>query len=452
MKTKKQVEVKRKGWLGTISDLLFPESARYTADTSAWTGIASVASQIRNGLQARNYEFDQVRHEVTGEQRGAIWLVGRNRQALQHLFAALLQQSITADSTSVAETITDNPHLAGLFTLFTLPNAQADSESGVSSTLGWQEEQDDSWRTAKVLNEAADSDCVLYVCAGDMGWRNVDSQWSARLRNQGATLIPVLVAQDEAAMQPQVEAIRLRLGLRPFVIATAETVHQAQPTQLSALPSQLLQHILLLCPRLAIPLAQEIPALRPQIVRRVVRQGALLTALLGAEPVPLLDLPFQVAVSWKMALQIATIYGRPGLDYRSREMMGTLASNLLARLLCQQTLKLTPFIGWVLSALVSGSSAWLLGRALVRIYEEGHLIELSPDFLQNVTARWQVFCHTSLARLRKLSHPARNDVHSDVLPDLDEATAIPIEWDTANPPWVEEVPPTDQGEEKGVVE
>ena len=109
----------------------------------------------------------------------------------------------------------------------------------------------------------------------------------------------------------------------------------------------LVERILAQRPKLGIPLAQEIPGCRPLIAQRAIRSGVLMTTLLGAQPIPLLDLPLQVALNWKLALQLAAIYGRPGLDHRSREMVGTVLWNLALRYVIQQVLKLAPVLGWV---------------------------------------------------------------------------------------------------------
>jgi uncharacterized protein (DUF697 family) len=127
----------------------------------------------------------------------------------------------------------------------------------------------------------------------------------------------------------------------------------------------LVQRIVALRPRVAVALAQDIAWCRPILARRIIRTGALFTALLSAQPVPLLDLPFQVVLQWKVALQLAAIYGRPGLDYRSREMVGTIVWNLLIRFVMQQAVRLAPVVGWLLSALIGGVSTALLGHALI---------------------------------------------------------------------------------------
>jgi uncharacterized protein (DUF697 family) len=154
----------------------------------------------------------------------------------------------------------------------------------------------------------------------------------------------------------------------------------------------LVERALALRPRLAIPLAQEVPCCRRLIARRMIRSAALLTALVGVEPIPLLDVPVQVALNWKVALQLAAIHGRPGLDYRSREMVGTVALNLGLRYLIQQGAKLVPVLGWLVSAGLSGLGTWLLGNALLRYYEG----EPIADFGLRITdwrearSKWQM--------------------------------------------------------------
>ncbi|MEJ5199956.1 MAG: DUF697 domain-containing protein, partial [Anaerolineae bacterium] len=140
------------------------------------------------------------------------------------------------------------------------------------------------------------------------------------------------------------------------------------------------------CSRLAVPLAQEIPACRPLVAGRVIRSCALSAALLGAEPIPLLDLPLQVAVNWRMALQLAAIYGRGPLDYRSREMIGTVVWNLGLRRLIQQVCKLVPVLGWAASAGLSGSATWLLGNGLRRYFEDEERWHEAPAALKTAMA------------------------------------------------------------------
>ncbi len=179
-------------------------------------------------------------------------------------------------------------------------------------------------------------------------------------------------------------------------------LHTGSGDELPADVITLVERILAQRPKLGIPLAQEIPGCRPLIARRAIRSGVLMTTLLGAQPIPLLDLPLQVALNWKLALQLAAIYGRPGLDHRSREMVGTVLWNLALRYVIQQVLKLAPVIGWVASAALSGAGTWVLGNTLVRYYQvEGRpgvrnarnsraRCQGSGDREQVADARWQM--------------------------------------------------------------
>jgi uncharacterized protein (DUF697 family) len=136
----------------------------------------------------------------------------------------------------------------------------------------------------------------------------------------------------------------------------------------------LVDALLGLRPRLGVTLAQEIPCCRTQIAQRVIRQGALMTALVGAEPIPLLDLPLQVALNWKVALQLAAIYDQRSLDYASKEMAGTVALNVGLRYTAQQAAKLVPVVGWLVSAALSGSGTLILGNALLHRFQGDSLL------------------------------------------------------------------------------
>jgi|GEM_PF-1943877 len=189
-------------------------------------------------------------------------------------------------------------------------------------------------------------------------------------------------AQESARPRPWPAGerpVRVRLG------PDADEEGEA-PADVLALVARILER----CSRLAIPLAQEIPPCRPMIADRVIRHAALTAALLGAEPIPLLDLPLQVAVHWRMALQLAAIAGHGTLDYRSREMIGTVAWNLGLRRLIQQVLKLVPVLGWAASAGLSGLATWLLGNGLWRYFEgEEQLPSRLHAWRAAMRVRWQ---------------------------------------------------------------
>lgn len=99
--------------------------------------------------------------------------------------------------------------------------------------------------------------------------------------------------------------------------------------------------------------------------------------MVGIEPIPIIDLPLQVALQWKVILQIAAIYGRPGLDVRSKEMASTIGLSVARSMVTQQLVKLVPVVGWLLSGLSSGLSTWPIGHAFLRYYERDHIVDFT---------------------------------------------------------------------------
>lgn len=232
----------------------------------------------------------------------------------------------------------------------------------------------------RIEQEAVDADLIVFLFAGSAGWTDADARLYGRLRALSVPILPVAMFATAERSSEDSQAFLRRLrqwtGVEPTVLEMADwgATGDAQAAMDAGL-RRLVDNMLALRPRLAVPLAQEVPFYRRAIATRIIRTGALMTGLLGAEPIPLLDLPLQVAVQWKVAMQLAAIYGRPGLDVRSREMVGTVGLNLTVRYVAQQLAKIVPGVGFLLSAALSGLSTVLLGRALLRVYEHDRLVD-----------------------------------------------------------------------------
>lgn len=323
-------------------------------------------TSLWQGLSGRSLEMAEVQEEVAAEQQGRIAIIGRNSDVNQWLLSRLRQQACVLGDGQVCR--------EGFFTLAHLPSPV---ESPHSDDGNWDWDcLRNEWAADDLVADLSDTDLMMYLFRQADGWQAADSQWYARLRATGTPLLPVLVARPSSE-PPQdepgalVDSLRLKLGTRPVLVWEGP---EGQTEGATALPKDLatlVDRILTLRPRLAVPLAQEIPPVRDKIARRVIRTGVIMTSLLGAEPIPLLDLPLHVAFQWRVALQLAAIYGRPGLDCRSREMVGTIGVSLAARHIAQQGVKLVPWVGWLLSAGLSGLSTWMLGNGLRRYYEGG---------------------------------------------------------------------------------
>lgn len=347
---------------------------------------------------SRSPEMLNVEDEVAGEGQGRLVVYSQDGTLCSVLLARLRQQSIMP--------LTEIIGREGFFTLVQLA---CDPVSAVPATNGKglaeesiDDDSGDRWRSpfeaADLLAETGPgADLLLYLFPAQQGWSAEDERWYARLRALSAPVLPVMMLTESGASSARATAekqldpdalldvLHRRLGVRPAAVVCAAPVgdETTPPTQPPADLLNLVERMLALRPRLAIALAQEVPCCRRLIATRVIRSGALVTALVGSEPIPLLDLPLHVAMHWKVALQLAAIYGRPGLDYRSREMAGAVTLNLVVRHIAQQGLKLLPLFGWLLSGALSALSTYLLGHALLRYYEEERFLPPLPPNWRN---------------------------------------------------------------------
>lgn len=364
-------------------------------------------NSVWRGLNGRSLEIAEVQEEVAAETRGQVLLIGADDEANRRLLARLRSQPAIPPSGPV--------YREGFFSLVTLPTEQP---------AAWPGLEGEAWpASGEIMGLVSEADVLVYVYTRAQGWRAGDARWYARLRATGAPLVLVEGELSESHLD-MAEApsdatsggaarqrATLPAGERPVAVCLAA---DSGVCETPADVVTLVDRILAQRQRLAIPLAQEIPGCRPMITGRAIRSGMLMAALLGAEPIPLLDLPLQVALYWKLALQVAAIHGHPGLDYRSREMLGTVAWNLGLRYLIQQALKLAPVLGWAASAGLSGLGAWVFGNALWRYYRDDGRWPAAAERLQTVqcglrrqAAGWRAALRRGAARVS-----SRTWVHS----------------------------------------
>ena len=342
---------------------------------------------LLRSLNGRNPDLLDAAEEVAAEQRVQIVLVSREAHLPPALLSWLRQAPVTPTAgRSVQQGIWQLVSLQTTAPACGAPD-QIDAAFGdAPETFADAAGEDTDDPAGEVLSRlSGDADILLYLVAHRAGWGAEDTAWVARLRTLGAPILPVVVTMPDAPPRATGDApppdeltarVQRQAGVKPSWIHLQETTgdgdgndaHGAE-RQPPADSAALVQRIVALRPRVAVALAQDIAWCRPLLARRIIRTGALFTALLSAQPVPLLDLPFQVVLQWKVALQLAAIYGRPGLDYRSREMVGTIVWNLLIRFVMQQAVRLAPVVGGLLSALIGGVSTALLGHALITLYE-----------------------------------------------------------------------------------
>jgi uncharacterized protein (DUF697 family) len=242
----------------------------------------------------------------------------------------------------------------------------------------------------------------------------------SRLRAVGTPILVAVLVPEESAESDLAEGchrLQQQMGMPPVVIRPPVALFHQGLVGWVPQPhpdvTRLMSRMLALCPRLALPLAQEIPLCRQTIAQRTIRTSSLLAAALAAHPIPLLELPMLFGVQWKLAGQIATIYGRPGLDFRSREAFAVLGLHFWIRLMLPQAAKFVPLVGWLLSAAVSGASTWAFGQALVRHYEQGRLLD------------WHSLRQTCASTLRQVHAPLAGTLSSRL---RTTASRLPRGW------------------------
>ncbi|MCP4426035.1 MAG: DUF697 domain-containing protein, partial [Chloroflexi bacterium] len=188
------------------------------------------------------------------------------------------------------------------------------------------------------------------------------------LRATGRPLLALLnkcdLIADVAAVVSEASQ-KLGMPLIPISAQTGENVEgRLLPAMLDAVP------------RLAVPLGRELHSLRRHAARRVIRQSALLSGVVGAQPVPLLDLPFQVMIQVGVVMRVGAAYGYVPTGSLNREVVGTIIGTLGIRYLSLAVVKLIPFVGWAVAGFLSGTMTFLFGEAAIRYYEAGATIPL----------------------------------------------------------------------------
>ena len=197
--------------------------------------------------------------------------------------------------------------------------------------------------------------------------RLAEYHWFCRVRSLGRPLIVALNKADLLGSEAAevLSELERRLASRVLLLSAREG---------TGIESALLPCILAACPELAVPLGRELPSVRRRAVRQIIRQTALLSGLTGLEPVPLVDIPIQLAAQMRMLLKLAALHGRLETGDGSRELLATVAGGLGVRFAAQQVAKLVPVLGWVASGFLSALTTWCLGWATVA-YLDGSLQE-----------------------------------------------------------------------------
>lgn len=296
------------------------------------------------------WQWDELAAEIGQESQARVAFVGLKNAGKSLLFNRLRGWVISETMENVTP-ITDGQsfdlHIEslGLFILADLP-----SQTAVNGLMG-----------PDLLLTLGDPTLVVYLLDGAEGIRPDDFRWVAALRSVGKPLI-VALNKIDAVSDPDTlstEATQ-KLGM-PVIPISAETGDNVE--------EKLLPAMLDAVPRLAVPLGRELTGLRRIAARRVIRQAAILSGLMGAQPVPILDLPLQAVVQVGVVMRVGAAFGYAPTGGMNREVMGTVISTLGLRYLALALVKFVPIVGWAVSGALCGGMTVLMGEAAIRYYE-----------------------------------------------------------------------------------
>ena len=326
-------------------------------------------------------DWDQINAEVLRESRAQIVVAGaagcgksallnylRGAQTASNSLSADLAESANDESDGLDEPIRDERIVEdlGLFVVATAP------ESGGQALQDWF--------------PADNSDLIVWVLDGAVGLRTWEYEWLCRVRATGRPLILALNKVDVLADAAQVARLTQQLGY-PLVPVSAKTGQGVVDALLPAMVAA--------CPTLTTALGREVPAWRSMAVQNAAQRAALLSGLAGVEPVPLLDLPFQMLIQLRLVLRVAAAYGEPIGDRYSRELLATLVGGAGLRYVGQQLAKLVPLVGWVASGALAAAGTFAIGKLAAAYFENGrrlprpHLNGKAPRTASNgLTRNW----------------------------------------------------------------
>jgi uncharacterized protein (DUF697 family) len=122
---------------------------------------------------------------------------------------------------------------------------------------------------------------------------------------------------------------------------------------------------------LAVVIGRALPAYRSAAARRIIRNTTMWALVLGAEPIPGLDLPVLLVMQARMVLRLAAIYGENVSGHYARELVSALAGGLIARYVGEELAKLLPGPGWVIGAIVAAGGTMTMGRLAEAYFQKG---------------------------------------------------------------------------------
>ena len=352
------------------------------------------------------WQWDELAAEVTQESQARVAILGLVGCGKSQLYNRLRGFPVAKANNNLAGSSASGAVFLESFGAFVL--ADLPTQERLSMIAG-----------EETILAVGDPVLVVYVLDGEAGVQGADYRWVSALRACGK---PVLIALNKCdRLETPAEAVaqaEQQLGMRviPISAATGDNIE-----------SRLLPAMMDLAPRLAVPLGREIVSMRRQAARRVVNRILPLVGIMSAQPVPLLDLPFQVLMQVGLVMRVGAVYGHPPSSGFRWEIAGVVASSLGLNYLAQTAVKFVPVLGWAVSGILGATVTRVLGEAAI-LYYEGAINRAGEATTEKLgwLARWPQRLARRLAQARPLPQSRRGQREADFFPEETAVEEIPV--------------------------
>jgi small GTP-binding protein len=327
----------------------YPPPSRTTGSSavSAAIKLPTLMDDLRTVL--RSLDWEELRSDVRREAAAKLAIVGPVNSGKSTLFNLLEGKDLSEVGPVPGTTKVTVQQMFGPFMLVDTP--------GFGEVGGVD-------RANIASRSAADADAILLLLDAGAGLRQGDADLLQYLEG---TRKPVVVGLNKIDLlgrnySKAVQDASAKLGVPVIPVSAKKGTNVAEklvPALVDALPD------------LAVAIGRELPSVRRVAANRVIRNAALFNTAVGAEPVPLIDIPFLLTNQARLVLRIAAIYGEPFTTRHARELIATIAGGLAFRYLAQQGAKLVPFGGWAVAAGIAAVGTWAIGQVAVEYFESG---------------------------------------------------------------------------------
>jgi len=316
--------------------------------------LASPGDSSVLGIMLNDLNWQAIQSEIEEETRARVLVVGRQGAGKSALLNWVRAGSAPA---SFQMPLASGQEDMGLFTALTVLEDDLSASASIGET-----------RWEAILEEA---DLVVWLLDSARALDPLERNWVSRVRGLGVPLVVALNRREDQNVLTGAEAEKiLSTPVIPINALTGWNV-----------VGGLMPRMVQVCDKINMALGREAPAWRPYAAQRVIARSVMLSGLVGAEPIPLLDLPVQVTIQLRALLRIAAIYGENQGDRYGRELLATLIGGAGLRLATQQIAKAVPVIGWVCSGGFAAGGTWLIGQSARRYFANGRRIDLPRPHL-----------------------------------------------------------------------